>query len=132
VVVLGDGAPWIWNLAEVVFPRRVEILDWYHASEHVSAAARTLYGEGTAKAAEWRHVQIDRLWTDGIEQVIEALRFLGAHQRTAGKRQAVADLARYLTTNRERIYGMRRFAPRATTSAAARWRAPSATSCSSA
>ncbi len=103
VVVLGDGAPWIWHLADVVFPRRVEILDWYHADEHVSAAARTLYGEGTPKAAAWRQVQLDRLWADGIDQVIEALRFLGPHQRAAGKRQAVAGLARYLTTNRARM-----------------------------
>ena len=42
VVVGGDGAPWIWNLAAEHFPRRVEILDWYHAQEHVSATARIL------------------------------------------------------------------------------------------
>jgi hypothetical protein len=106
VVVLGDGAPWIWNLAEVLFPHRVEILDWYHADEHVSAAARVLYGEGTPKAAAWRAAQLDRLWADGVDQVIDGLRFLGVHQRSAAKRQAVADLARYLTTNRERMrYG---------------------------
>jgi hypothetical protein len=103
VIVLGDGAPWIWNLAAVVFPRRVEILDWYHADEHVSATARALYGEGMPKAAEWRTVQLDRLWNDGVDQVIEALRFLGAHQRSAAKRTAVKDLSRYLTTNRERM-----------------------------
>jgi hypothetical protein len=103
VVVLGDGASWIWNQAEVVFPRRVEILDWYHADEHVSATARALYGEGTLKAADWRQVQLDRLWHDGVEQVIDGLRFLGAHQRSAAKRAAVADLSRYLTTNRERM-----------------------------
>jgi hypothetical protein len=40
VVVLGDGAPWIWNLAAEQFPNRVEILDWYHAKEHVGATAR--------------------------------------------------------------------------------------------
>jgi hypothetical protein len=103
VVVLGDGAPWIWNLAEVVFPHRVEMLDWYHADEHVSTVARVLYGEGRPKAAEWRQVQLNRLWADGVDQVIDALRFLGTHQRAAAKRQAVADLARYLTTNRERM-----------------------------
>lgn len=103
VVVLGDGAPWIWHLAEVVFPHRVEILDWYHADEHISAVARGLYGEGTEHAATWRTAQLDRLATAGVDQVIESLRFLGAHQRTAAKRAAVADLARYLTTNRERM-----------------------------
>jgi hypothetical protein len=103
VVVLGDGAPWIWHLAEVMFPDRVEILDWYHAAEHLSAVARALYGEGTAKAATWRTTQLDRLAADGVDQVIEGLRFLGAHQRTAAKRTAVTDLARYLTTNRTRM-----------------------------
>ena len=103
VVVLGDGAPWIWNLAEVLFPHRVEILDWYHADEHISAVARLLYGDGTEKAAAWRTAQLDRVAADGVDQVIEGLRFLGAHQRTQGKRKAVADLQRYLTTNRDRM-----------------------------
>jgi hypothetical protein len=103
VVVLGDGAPWIWNLAETLFVDRVEILDWYHADEHISAVARTLYGEGTEKAAAWRHAQLDRLATDQVDAVIESLRFLGSHQRRAAKREAVTDLARYLTTNRARM-----------------------------
>lgn len=103
VVVLGDGAPWIWNLAAELFPRRVEILDWYHADAHVSAVARVLYGEGTEKARAWRQSQLDRLWTDEVDQVIEALRFLGPPQRAAAKRTAVEDLSRYLTTNRDRM-----------------------------
>jgi hypothetical protein len=102
-VVVGDGAPWIWHLAAELFPRRVEVLDWYHADEHVSAVARTLYGDGTPKAAEWRQRQLDRLWRDGVDEVIEGLRFLGTHQRAATKRTAVLDLHRYLTTNRERM-----------------------------
>ena len=102
-IVLGDGAPWIWHLAAELFPDRVEILDWYHADEHVSAVARVLYGEGTDRAAAWRQAQLDRLWTDGVDHVIEALRFLGPHQRAAAKRTAVEGLARYLTTNRARM-----------------------------
>lgn len=103
VVVLGDGAPWIWNLAAEHFPHRVEILDWYHAKEHVSATARILYGEGTEPGAEWRKEQLDRLWDDRVEEVIAGLRFLGAHQRSALKRKAVEDLHRYLSTNRARM-----------------------------
>ena len=103
VVVVGDGAPWIWTLAAEQFPRRVEILDWYHAKEHVSATARILYGEGTERTAQWRKEQLDRLWEDGVEEVIAGLRFLGAHQRRAVKRKAVEDLHRYLTTNRGRM-----------------------------
>lgn len=103
VVVVGDGAPWIWNLAAEQFPRRVEILDWYHAKEHVSATARILYGEGTERTTQWRKEQLDRLWEDRVDDVIAGLRFLGAHQRSAAKRKAVEDLHRYLTTNRQRM-----------------------------
>jgi len=103
VIVLGDGAPWIWHLAAELFPRRVEILDWYHADDHISAVARVLYGEGTEKARAWRQTPLDRLWTDEVDQVIEALRFLGPHQRAAAKRTAVEDLSRYVTTTRDRM-----------------------------
>ena len=103
VVVLGDGAPWIWNLAAEHFPRRVEILDWYHAKEHVSATARILYGEETERTTQWRQEQLDRLWDDRVGEVIATLRFLGAHQRSAVKRKAVEDLQRYLTTNQNRM-----------------------------
>ena len=103
VVVLGDGAPWIWNLAAELFPRRVEILDWYHVDAHISEVARVLYGEGTDKTRVWRQTQLDRLWTDEVDQVIEALLFLGPHQRAAAKRTAVENLSRYLTTNRDRV-----------------------------
>ena len=103
VVVLGDGAVWIWNLAAELFPHRVEILDWYHADEHVSATARLLYGEGTDRAKAWRKQQLDRLWEDQIDELLTELRFLTAHQRTAAKRQALEDLSRYLTTNRARM-----------------------------
>jgi hypothetical protein len=103
VVVLGDGAVWIWNLAAELFPNRVEILDWYHADEHVSATARILYGEGTERAQQWRQQQLDRLWNDAVDELIAQLRFLAVHQRTRLKRQAVEDLGRYLTTNRQRM-----------------------------
>lgn len=104
VVVLGDGAPWIWHLAAEHFPDRVEILDWYHADEHISEVARVLYGEGTPKAAAWRQTQLDRLRTDGVDQVIESLRFVRSYQRAVTKRVAVEALERYLTTNRDRLW----------------------------
>jgi hypothetical protein len=85
------------------FPRRVEILGRYHVNEQVSAVARVLYGEGTEQARAWRQSHMDRLWTDQVDHVIVALRFLGPHQRAAAKRTAVEDLSRYLTTNRDRL-----------------------------
>ncbi len=86
-----------------LFPDRVEILDWSHADEPISAGARGLYGEGTEKAAAWRTTQLDRLATDHVDAVIEGLRLLATHQRSATNRRRVDDLARSLTTNRERM-----------------------------
>ena len=51
--VLGDGATWIWNLAAEHFYDSYQIVDWYHATEHLAAGARLLKGEGTPAAKRW-------------------------------------------------------------------------------
>jgi hypothetical protein len=53
VVVLGDGAHWIWNLAEEHFPDAVHIGDLWHAVEHLWAAGRALLGDDEARVAAW-------------------------------------------------------------------------------
>jgi hypothetical protein len=75
VVVLGDGAPWIWSLAAEHFGRRTEIVDWYHASEHLWAAAKALHGAGTPGAAARAERALDELWEHGagpVQQLLEA------------------------------------------------------------
>jgi hypothetical protein len=51
VTVLGDGADWIWALAEGVVPQAGGVLDVYHALGHVAAAAKAVWGEGTMATA---------------------------------------------------------------------------------
>jgi hypothetical protein len=51
VTVLGDGAEWIWNLSADVFPQAEEVLDVYHALEHLAVAAKAVWGEGTEAAS---------------------------------------------------------------------------------
>lgn len=58
VVVLGDGAHWIWQLAEEHFPGAVQILDFWHASEWVWKVAHAVWGEGSARAKEWAEERI--------------------------------------------------------------------------
>ena len=56
VVVLGDGAPWIWNLAQLHFPNATHILDIYHAKEHLYTLLRLLFpdeGIRDSYRAEW-------------------------------------------------------------------------------
>jgi hypothetical protein len=68
-IVLGDGAPWIWGLAAEHFGRRTEIVDWYHASEHLWTVAKALHGAGTPAAAAWAEQALDQLWEHGAGPV---------------------------------------------------------------
>lgn len=101
VVVLGDGAHWIWNLAADYFGRRIEIVDFYHASEHLWVLAKVLYGEGTVAAKIWADRQIGDLLNKGIKPVLEAL-----NQAEAPTSQAAEELRRerdYFRSNAHRM-----------------------------
>ena len=61
-VVIGDGAPWIWNVAAEQFPGAIEIVDIYHAKQHLCDVAKALYGPGTDRADQWakdRRAELD-------------------------------------------------------------------------
>lgn len=53
VVALGDGGRWIWKQAKDNFPNATQILDFYHAAEHLSEVAKAWYGAQTPKADKW-------------------------------------------------------------------------------
>jgi transposase len=60
-VVIGDGALWIWNLAEELFPQALQIVDRCHVKEHLSQVAKALYGQDEAadRWAQGRHQELD-------------------------------------------------------------------------
>jgi hypothetical protein len=62
VVVVGDGAHWIWNVAQAHVLQATQILDWYHASEYVWNAATAIFGEASPERKQWAKVQLDALW----------------------------------------------------------------------
>ena len=49
---VNDGAPWIWKLVKQRWAGAEEVLDFYHASEHLGELARAMWGE-TSDAKEW-------------------------------------------------------------------------------
>src|SRR5689334_20465695 len=55
--VVADGADWIWNLADDLFPDSVQIVDWYHATEHIAAAAEALYPTNPEMAKNWQQAR---------------------------------------------------------------------------
>jgi hypothetical protein len=79
--VLGDGALWIWNLTEEHFPGATQILDLYHAKEHLSDVAKAVYGPGTDLAQAWTSQRHQDLEAGRLSAVVHALRLhAGAHE----------------------------------------------------
>ncbi len=70
VIVLGDGAPWIWSLAEEHWPGGVQILDFYHATEHLWALGRALWGEGSCQVAPWVEAAKEGLAGGELEELL--------------------------------------------------------------
>ena len=74
-VVMGDGAEWIWNLADQHFPGAVQIVDLYHARQHLWDLARRLYPSDAVHQKAWMKVHQKRLLDKGkIEKLVLSLR----------------------------------------------------------
>jgi len=74
-VVMGDGAEWIWNLAAQHFPGALQIVDLYHARQHLWELVRRLHPHDEAKRKAWMKVHQRRLLDQGkIEKLTGALR----------------------------------------------------------
>ena len=73
-VVIGDGAAWIWNLAAEQFPRAIEIVDIYHAKQHLGDAAKAIYGPGTDLADQWAKDRCAELDAGRLCAIVAALR----------------------------------------------------------
>ncbi len=73
-VVLGDGALWIWNLADEHFPGAIQIVDLYHAKGHVWDVAKSIYGAGSDLAEQWAKTRRDELDEGKIDNILAALR----------------------------------------------------------
>jgi len=101
VVFLGDGAAWVWKLARLNFHGAVCILDFYHATEHLTLLANALYGEGTAPAKRWFRRWRKRCLADQIDHVIAQAQ-AALPQRGQARRLAQKQIA-YLRRNRSRM-----------------------------
>ena len=73
-VVIGDGAAWIWRLADEQFPGAIEIVDIYHAKQHLCDVAKAVYGPGTDLADRWASDRRAELDAGRLCAVVAALR----------------------------------------------------------
>jgi len=92
-VVMGDGAEWIWNLAEQHFPGAVQIVDLYHARQHLWDLARRLYPNNEAGQKAWMKLHQKRLLDKGkIEKLVAAIRSIhSTNSEVADKIRIEAD-----------------------------------------
>jgi hypothetical protein len=72
--VVADGADWIWNRVEELFPDARQVMDFYHCSEYLHKVAAAQYGKGSEKAREWVHATLVRLSLSDQTQVIGGLK----------------------------------------------------------
>ena len=96
-MVLGDGALWIWNLAEEHFPGAIQIVDLYHAKGHLWEVAKAIYGAGSDQAEQWATQWRDQLDDGQIDDILAAL---SVHVETHAEARHSVD---YLTRNRARM-----------------------------
>ena len=72
-VVIGDGAEWIWNIAAQHFPGAIQIVDLFHARQHLWDLARKLHPNHEAEQKRWMTIHQTMLDEGGIEQLVTAL-----------------------------------------------------------
>lgn len=102
VVIVGDGAEWIWNRAKM-FPTRCEILDFWHAVEKAWTFARRRYSQGSKRATRFMDRIVRDLRAGQVEAVIARLRKLRPRIKDSEQREALDDLIKYYTDNRSRM-----------------------------
>lgn len=108
VLVVADGAAWIWNLVGDRFGQAQQRLDYYHASEHLWAVAHALYPEDQPAAARWMKPMLKKLKAGRVLGVLEDLGGLVKRLRRKHRQAVAAELA-YLESHRERMdYGAAR------------------------
>ena len=104
VVILGDGARWIRHVVEDHFPNAVQIVDLYHAREHLWNVANAVHGSGTPQGAAWAK-QADELLSHGkIEELVQMIEKLPSIPALPGASRSIPEIeADYFLSNAERM-----------------------------
>lgn len=100
VIVVADGARWIWNVVEDLVPHAIQILDFSHAKHYLWDAGKIIYGDGSAFVTPWVKEHETLLLENNVAQVIAHL------QNFLDIRPALAPILHYFQQNTGRMrYG---------------------------
>jgi hypothetical protein len=100
--VIGDAAPWIWNLAADYFYDAHQMVDWYHAKEHLAQAAHLAFGEGSPEAIRWLNGQETPLFQGHADRVSQIIAELA--ERHPRVKEDLLKQAGYFANNQHRMY----------------------------
>ena len=90
--VTADGAEWIWNLTADLFPDSTQIVDWYHATQHLAQAAHALFPHDADRAMQWYRSMQNPLFRGEIWRITRPL-----------MQADLADQARYFEHHQRRM-----------------------------
>jgi hypothetical protein len=87
-----DGATWIWGVVDRYFPQSVQIVDWYHAAEHLADAAHARFPDQPKPAAAWLQTQREVLFEGPLDSLLADLNQAG-----------LSEFAHYFETHHARM-----------------------------
>ena len=100
VVVLGDGAPWIWAIADDYFPEATQVLDLYHARQHLHGLGALLAPALGETSSSWLAGRLDELDAGDIEGLVAAVRSLSLPEKLSAEAERALG---YFESNAERM-----------------------------
>ena len=99
--VLGDGAVWIWNQAALHFPDSHQTVDWYHAKDHLTEAARLYKGDASPSFQRWLNSRETLLYQGHAQRI--AIELEKAAKQPSSHSDALAREAAYFRHNQARM-----------------------------
>jgi hypothetical protein len=100
-LVLADGAIWIWNLVDEHLHGVPQLLDFYHAAEHLHATAQAVWTDPLATT--WWHRRLEQLKQGHIDNFFAALKWLARRHDTSDPDVSPDLLLQYFQDNRSRL-----------------------------
>jgi hypothetical protein len=100
LTILGDGAAWIWNIASSKFPGATQIVDLFHAREHLHDLARQLEFMLLDRKDQWLAARLEDLDYGDIDGIVAAAR---AYPLTGVKKDELDTALGYFENNAPRM-----------------------------
>ncbi len=101
LIIIGNGARWIWEQVDLHFPHAIQIVDWFHACEYLAPVAKQAFDDRTQQVT-WINRIRDALWHGDLDTVISACQEHVQPQLPA-RDNAAQQAVTYYSNNRHRM-----------------------------